>query len=170
MATRHGRGAVLALAALSIALLSLPPPRTPAPPAANPPPLSRLIKSEAARAGIDPRLIHALISVESSYRPKAVRFYPRLHRKGKDPLLSTSIGLMQVLGLTALHTCRIKPTALFNAEANVTCGIKILAEALAATKDTRAALRYYNGGPKCAPAGHCASAENYAALVLAATT
>jgi len=126
--------------------------------------LAEVIKTRAAEHNLNPRLIHRVISVESSGNPSALLFYPRLHKAGRSKLLASSIGLMQVLGLTALESCRVQPAALFNSKVNVTCGIKILADCIKQAGSINRGLVCYNGGPGCLK-HRCPEAEQYASRV-----
>jgi len=67
----------------------------------------------------DPRLVMAIIQVESSFRPEATRFESHLN--------DHSIGLMQVLFSTARDRgLRGAPTDLFNPRLNILIGMKQL--------------------------------------------
>ena len=77
-------------------------------------PFQKEIQAAAARHGLDPNLVAAIVSVESCFQPQAVRYEAKFQKKYIDPhpkygfldaktrtLLSSSLGLMQTMGLVA---------------------------------------------------------------------
>lgn len=101
-------------------------------PAEEPPtPYRTLVEKAAARQNLSPRLVHAVIEVESSYRADAVS--PR-----------GAIGLMQLLPTTA---ARYGVTDLADPAQNVQAGTRHLRELLDALgQDIELALAAYNAG------------------------
>jgi hypothetical protein len=90
-----------------------------------------VIESAAGRYGVEPALLHAVISVESGYNPKAVS------KRGAS-------GLMQLMPETAK---RYGVTDLFNPAANVRAGAQYLADLLRMfDNDLQLALAAYNAG------------------------
>lgn len=97
------------------------------------PQLGRLVNPIAVRHGVDPRLVAALIWVESSGDPRAVS------RKGAR-------GLMQLMPETAR---RLGVTDILNPEQNVEGGVRYLREMLDRHgEDLSLALAAYNAGPE----------------------
>jgi hypothetical protein len=99
-----------------------------------------MITKAAATHGVDPRLVHAVISVESAYRPRA------RSRKGAR-------GLMQLMPATARE---YGVSNAYHAAANVDAGVRHLRrlldrfavrEALAAYNAGEAAVRRFGGVP-----------------------
>lgn len=95
-------------------------------------PFDTAVGVAAARHRLDPKLLHALVTVESAYRPRAV-----------SP--AGAGGLTQLMPLTA--------TALgvadrFDAAANLSGGADYLARQLVRFGDVRLALAAYNAGPE----------------------
>ena len=91
-------------------------------------------QSEVAQAarqfGVDPALVHAVISVESGYNPKAVS------RRG-------AAGLMQLMESTAR---RYGVVDVFDPAENVRAGTRHLGELLSQFGDLQLALAAYNAG------------------------
>jgi len=86
----------------------------------------------AERHGLDPKLLHALVAVESAYRPQAVSH-------------AGAAGLTQLMPATALDlgvTDRTDPTE------NLRGGADYLARQLVRFGDVRLALAAYNSGPE----------------------
>lgn len=120
-----------------------------------------LIEETAACRGVDPDLLEALVSVESSGRADAFRHEPGYYRRylagkpewaGKIPRrVSSSYGLCQIMYPTALQygfTPTYEPEMLFLPATNLDLGAKILAALLKKYGgDAHAALQAYNGGP-----------------------
>lgn len=118
------------------------PAAVPPPSALQPPPeYARLVASVAGAQGVDVRLVHALIQVESGYRPGA--------RSPKG-----AMGLMQLMPETVREYAVADP---YEPAENVTAGVKHLkallgrfptvALALAAYNAGEAAVRQYGGIP-----------------------
>lgn len=116
-----------------------------------------------ARHGVDAQLVAAIITVESSWSPWAVRHEPlysylseveqNAKRSGWSPaterqLQKMSWGLMQVMGATARDLAYQDPlTQLIVPSANLEVGIRYLKTKLARYKgDTEAAIAAYNAG------------------------
>lgn len=91
-------------------------------------PYAEIIDSAAAQYGVDPRLVRAMIAVESAYQPGAVS------RKG-------AIGLMQLMPATARHY-GADP---LDPKANIEAGVKHL-KTLLDRFETSVALAAYNAG------------------------
>lgn len=107
--------------------LSLPPPS-----AGLPQPLDEIILDAARRHSVDPKLIRAVISVESGWNPRAVS------RKGAR-------GLMQLMPETAERYGVRVP---FDPRENVEGGAQYLRDLLNEFRDLRLALAAYNAGEK----------------------
>lgn len=120
-----------------------------------------IITREANKNGFNPKIMYALIEAESNWRSDAERFEPALGTR--------SIGLTQVLGLHAGKTCKgITWPDLFQDDANITCGSKILGMALKNQKTLYKSLIEYNGGASCSNRPTClAKASGYASRVVA---
>jgi soluble lytic murein transglycosylase-like protein len=91
-------------------------------------PYADLIDAASAQYGVDPRLVRAMIQVESAFEPAAVS------RKG-------AIGLMQLMPATA-RQYRADP---YDPKANIEAGVKHL-RSLLDRFDTSVALAAYNAG------------------------
>jgi hypothetical protein len=91
-------------------------------------PYAEIIDAASAQYGVDPRLVRAMIAVESGYKPAAVS------RKG-------AIGLMQLMPATA-RQYRADP---YDPKANIEAGVKHL-KSLLDRFDTSVALAAYNAG------------------------
>ena len=102
---------------------------TPAAPVLPATPYAELITSVAVAHGVDPLLVHALIQVESNFRPTA-----RSH-KG-------AMGLMQLMPSTARHYNVRNP---YDPKANIAAGVKHL-KSLIDRWGVRLALAAYNAG------------------------
>lgn len=124
-------------------------------------PLNEIIERESKLTGLNPKLVEALIEIESNGKTDAERF---------EPLLNTrSIGLTQVLASNAGHgACKdISWTELYQAEPNIKCGTAMLAENLRSKKSLFAALIAFNGGPTCETRPACKEkASGYAGKVI----
>jgi soluble lytic murein transglycosylase-like protein len=92
-------------------------------------PIDELVKTTAKTHGIDPQLVHAVITAESNYDPTAVS------PKG-------AIGLMQLMPATA-ERLGVDP---WNPRENVEGGVRYLKELLAMFGDVSLALAAYNAG------------------------
>jgi len=91
--------------------------------------LRLLVDRLAARYGVDLKLAHAVVKVESNYEPKAVS------PKG-------AMGLMQIMPMVAQEYAVDDP---FDPEKNVDAGMRVL-RALLDRFDVRTALAAYNAG------------------------
>ena len=91
-------------------------------------PFDAIIDSVSAQHGVDPRLVHAVIAVESNYQSSAIS------RKG-------AVGLMQLMPATA----RQYGADPFDPKANIEAGIKHLS-ALLDRFELSVALAAYNAG------------------------
>lgn len=113
------------------------PARAPSPPdldATVPPlrqPFGAAVAEAAARHGLDPKLLHALVTVESAYRPAA------LSPAGAAGLTQLMPGTARDLGV---HD-RLEPSD------NLAAGADYLARQLRRFGDLRLALAAYNAGP-----------------------
>lgn len=94
-------------------------------------PLDGIVTRIANETGIDPKLLHALIIVESAYDPNAV-----------SPV--GAAGLTQLMPGTARE---LGVTNRFDVEANLRGGARYLALQIARFGDLRLALAAYNSGP-----------------------
>ena len=93
-------------------------------------PYVELIERSAAREGVDPRLVKAVIQVESAYQPKA------LSRKG-------AAGLMQLMPDTARRYAVSNP---YDPGTNIAAGIKHLKMLIDRYVQLPLALAAYNAG------------------------
>lgn len=89
------------------------------------------VGAAAARHRLDPKLIHALVAVESAYRPRAVS-------------AAGAGGLTQLMPATARE---LGVADRFDARANLFGGADYLARQLVRFGDVRLALAAYNAGP-----------------------
>lgn len=94
-------------------------------------PLDELISQIAAETGLDPKLLHALVIVESAYDPDAV-----------SPVGAR--GLTQLMPGTARE---LGVTNAFDIEQNLRGGARYLAIQIGRFGDLRLALAAYNSGP-----------------------
>jgi len=94
-------------------------------------PLNDLVSSVAAETGLDPKLLHALIIVESGYKVRAV-----------SPVGAQ--GLTQLMPGTAAE---LGVEDAFEPEANLRGGARYLATQIGRFGDVRLALAAYNAGP-----------------------
>lgn len=102
-------------------------------------PFSVAVSSAAERYGLDPKLLHALVTVESAYRADAV-----------SPV--GAAGLTQLMPATA-HDLGVPDR--FDPAANLLGGASYLARQLVRFGDLRLALAAYNAGPaRVAQLGH----------------
>lgn len=95
-------------------------------------PFAAAVEEASARSGLDPKLLHALVAVESAYRPDA------LSRAG-------AAGLTQLMPATAEALGVIDQS---DPAANLAGGAAYLARQLARFGDLRLALAAYNAGPE----------------------
>jgi len=101
------------------------------PRASHPGALRDLITAAAAREGLDPALVEAVVAIESAFNPRAIS------RKG-------AMGLMQLMPQTAARYGVSDP---FDPEENLTGGIRYLRDLLHRFDgDLRYALAAYNAG------------------------
>ncbi len=99
--------------------------------------IARAVVGEAARAGVDPILVLAMIQVESAFDPRAVS------RAG-------AVGLMQLLEPTMNEVAAragLRAADPRDPVANVQAGIRHFATLVDAFDDTELALMAYNAGP-----------------------
>lgn len=94
-------------------------------------PFSEAIAAAAERHGLDPKLLHALVTVESAYRPNA-----------RSPVGAG--GLTQLMPATARE---LGVADRFDPAANLAGGADYLARQLVRFGDLRLALAAYNAGP-----------------------
>lgn len=94
-------------------------------------PFAELVEAAAARHGLDPKLLHALVIVESGYRADAVSS-------------AGAVGLTQLMPATARELGVIDRT---DPRANLLGGAAYLSEQLARFRDLPLALAAYNSGP-----------------------
>ncbi len=99
-----------------------------------------LIYAEAARRGLDPVLIKAVIATESSFNPRAYRAEPQIR--------DASSGLMQILYQTAkMMGYTGTPEGLFDPETNIRFGSAYLTHQVTRYQgDVPSALAAYNAG------------------------
>lgn len=95
-------------------------------------PYDAAVSEAAARHRIDPKLLHALVTVESAYRPQAVS------TAGAGGLAQLMPGTAKALGVSDR----------FDVEANLSGGADYLARQLVRFGDLRLALAAYNAGPE----------------------
>ncbi len=95
-------------------------------------PYDHIIREKALKYGVDPKLIRAIIMVESGFNPRAVS------RKGAK-------GLMQLMPETAR---RYGVRNIFDPEENIEAGVRHLRELIDRFGDVRLAVAAYNAGPK----------------------
>ncbi|KAK0351720.1 hypothetical protein LTR94_023836 [Friedmanniomyces endolithicus] len=119
------------------------------------PPFAQSIAEAAERHNIDPKLLHALVAVESAFQPRAV-----------SP--AGAVGLTQLMPGTAADlgvTDRMDPVQ------NLMGGADYLAQQLLRFSDLRLALAAYNSGPgrvqALGRAPKIAETERYIEAVLA---
>lgn len=103
----------------------------PAEPSRPPPPFTAAIEAAAARHGLDPKLLRALVVVESGYRPNAIS------PAGAGGLTQLMPATAQALGVADR----------FDPDANLLGGADYLARQIARFQDVRLALAAYNAGP-----------------------
>lgn len=103
----------------------------PAQPAGTPAPFTAAIEAAAARHGLDPKLLRALVVVESGYRPDAIS------PAGAGGLTQLMPATAQALGVADR----------FDPDANLLGGADYLARQIARFQDVRLALAAYNAGP-----------------------
>lgn len=117
-----------------------------------------LAKKWAAKYGLDPLIVCAVIEQESAWNPWAMRYEPGFFARYIDPMKlsdateaqarSTSFGLMQTMGQVA----REKGfqgrflTQLCDPDAGVEMGCRKLQECFAVHGDPETSLLAYNGG------------------------
>jgi soluble lytic murein transglycosylase-like protein len=94
-------------------------------------PFGQPVAAAAERHGLDPKLLHALVTVESAYRADAVS------RAG-------AAGLTQLMPATAAE---LGVSDRFDPQANLSGGADYLARQLLRFGDLRLALAAYNAGP-----------------------
>jgi soluble lytic murein transglycosylase-like protein len=95
------------------------------------PPFDDAINKAASHYGIDPKLLHALVAVESAFQPRAVS-------------KAGAVGLTQLMPPTAAELGVVDP---FDAEANLFGGADYLARQLMRFADLRLALAAFHAGP-----------------------
>ncbi|ODT85784.1 lytic transglycosylase domain-containing protein [Phenylobacterium sp. SCN 70-31] len=95
-------------------------------------PFDAAVGAAAARHRLDPKLLHALVAVESAYRPRAVS------PAGAGGLTQLMPGTATALGIVDR----------FDAAANLSGGADYLARQLLRFGDVRLALAAYNAGPE----------------------
>jgi soluble lytic murein transglycosylase-like protein len=102
-------------------------------------PFAQAVEAAAQAHGLDPKLLHAVVIVESAYRTRAV-----------SP--AGAAGLTQLMPATATS---LGVRDRFDATANLLGGAAYLAKLLAQFGDLRLALAAYNAGPgRVAALGH----------------
>lgn len=94
---------------------------------------SQLVNAVATRQGLNPRLVHSIIQVESSGRPSAVSS-------------KSAVGLMQVHHPTWKH--RWSRRQLMDPERNLMAGTTILKQYMRESGSLEEALRKYSGGAR----------------------
>ena len=127
---------------------------------------SEIIK-RAAKHGLAPSMVAAIILVESSGNPYAIRVEPAFWKrygaayhsiiKENHParrwlkypdVFAASYGLMQIMfGVAVEHGCKVRfPTELLKPDLNLEYGCKILAKKIKRTKGIESGVLAYNGG------------------------
>jgi soluble lytic murein transglycosylase-like protein len=102
-------------------------------------PFAQAVDAAAQAHGLDPKLLHAVVIVESAYRTRAI-----------SP--TGAAGLTQLMPATA---AALGVRDRFDPEANLLGGANYLAKLLAQFGDVRLALAAYNAGPgRVAALGH----------------
>ncbi len=96
------------------------------------PPFAAAIAAAAERHGLDPKLLRALVAVESAHRPEA-----------QSP--AGALGLTQLMPATAAELGVADP---LDPDANLQGGAQYLARQLVRFGDLRLALAAYNSGPE----------------------
>lgn len=137
------------------------------------------IEQVAARHGLDPNLVEAVVLTESSGNTRAYRFEPDFWKryladkpewKFKDPeRVSASYGLLQIMYPAAVELgYRGEPEALMVPATGLDWGCVKLRKLLAWSKgDIATALAAYNGGAGNNPLGGPLKNADYADRVLA---
>ncbi|HLH41893.1 MAG TPA: lytic transglycosylase domain-containing protein [Bryobacteraceae bacterium] len=110
-------------------LAQTPPPKAPV--KAVPPAIARLVDESSRAHGIDPRLVHSVIQVESNYNPSAVS------PKGAEGLMQLAPATARMLGVSNS----------FDPGENIEAGVRYLKYLQNLYKDDRLALAAYNAGP-----------------------
>lgn len=109
-------------------------PQTPSPKApvkTAPPAIVRLVDESSRAHGVDPRLVHSVIQVESNYDPGAVS------PKGAEGLMQLTPPTARMLGVNNT----------FDPGENIEAGVKYLRYLQDLYRDDRLALAAYNAGP-----------------------
>ncbi|HEY7336395.1 MAG TPA: lytic transglycosylase domain-containing protein [Bryobacteraceae bacterium] len=96
-----------------------------------PPAIANLVDQSARAHGVDPRLVHSVIQVESNYDPNAVS------PKGAEGLMQLTPPTARMLGVSNS----------FDPGENIEAGVKYLRYLQDLYKDDRLALAAYNAGP-----------------------
>jgi hypothetical protein len=94
-------------------------------------PLDALIQKIATETGLDPKLLHALVIIESAYNVRAVSPVGARGLTQLMPGTATELGVRDV----------------FNTEQNLRAGARYLAIQIGRFSDIRLALAAYNAGP-----------------------
>lgn len=98
-----------------------------------------LIAETAARYGLSPFLVKAIVAAESNFDPRAYRAEPRVN--------DASYGLMQTLYATAKHLGYSgPPEGLFDPETSLEYGTRYLKYQLGRYREVPAAIAAYNAG------------------------
>ena len=121
-----------------------------------------IIYEIAKQYAVDPNIVFAIIDIESSWNPKAVRFEPHykyiynvekfakmnnVSFEKEKQLQMTSLGLMQVMGGTARYLQFMGPlTNLFEVAPNVNVGCKLLSKLCKTYSTVEDVAAAYNGG------------------------
>jgi len=102
--------------------------------------MCNLVTAAAQKQNISPLLLHAIVKVESHYRPDAVN-------KVKPGVAIASYGLGQLTLDTAASHCKLGVKNIFDAKKNVECAAKVLAYQLKRYGgDEQLAISAYNSG------------------------
>lgn len=98
---------------------------------------SQMAEDAAVAHGVNPELFHALVMVESTFKPNAVNRTARIK----------SYGLAQLTIDTAWHHCKLSKEEIMEPAKNLNCGAKVLSHQLRRYKgDVDKALSAYNAG------------------------
>ena len=126
--------------------------------------LDILIEKESKKQGIPSNIIKALVLVESSGNPDAIKFerswknfyhkkYPMTDEYSSEEEYNkvfSSIGLMQISYVIWGDFCELEHySELFDSKTNLKCGISILKNCIDKTSNVYQCLIEYNCGSRC---------------------
>ena len=129
-------------------LIGYVPPPLPTPEPSPLPDLESFLEATCPIYGVSIPLAKAMRKVESN--------------DGKNPISKAgAVGEMQLMESTAKSECGLSSIERIDPYKNITCGCKYMGKLLAAYKNTKNALRHYNGGSNCAKNKNCPESEAY---------